>query len=356
MNYLYTIFFLLLLFSYQSDIEQRDNLIVWSEIASQSDLKSISVETQIELINPTEIFLYDTLLVVIDLQNKMGSILLFRKDTRGLTFLKAIGSEGTGPGEYFGLVKVEGYDRHLYAYDISMSSVTIISVDSVLQNREYIPQKRYSYERPKIHNFELIDSKNAVVGYYRENPRFKVLANMTDTSESFHNYPPLENKFKLPSAKFVGGVRGSLFQGTLDYDHKSQLLIFAYNNCSAFDIINMKNKSLLARVVGPDDNMPPEYVLTDDQRASLLKESKHGFNHVDITDKYIYCLYSGKKYELNFGDMMTGTAIIKFKHDGTPVAKYKLDPEISSFAVDEENGKIYGVNYYDNPLVVFDIP
>jgi hypothetical protein len=235
-------------------------------------------------------------------------------------------------------------------------TITKISIDSVLKNPDYIPNSIYAYERPKIHNFELIDESTSVVGYYRENPRFRIMKNFTDTLERFHSYPPIENNYNIPEAKFVGGVRGNLYQAELDYSPSSDLLVLSYFNSTVIDIIDFKSKRLIKRLVGDDNNFPPAYVLMSDQRASTLKDSKEGFHEIQITENYIYALYSGKTIEKNFGDLMTGTAIYKFDLEGNPLVKYKLNPELTSFAVDEQNGKIYGVNYYDNPLVVFDIP
>jgi len=309
------------------------------------------------LVNPTFIELRDKVLYIIDRQNKSGQIQGFIIDENDNTeFLFSYGKEGNGPGEYFGLKKLEILDRFIYTFDISWSIVNKISLDSIIQNPDYIPVSTYLYERPKIHNFELINETTSVVGYYRENPRFRVLKNFTDTLERFHQYPPIENKYNLPETKFVGGVRGNLYQAESDYSASSDLLVLSYYNSTLIDIIDFKSRRLIKRLVGNDNNFPPDYVLMSDQRASSLKDSKAGFNEVQITENYIYALYNGKTIEKNFGDLMTGTAIYKFDLEGNPLVKYNLNPELTSFAVDEENQKIYGVNYYDNPLVVFDLP
>ena len=346
--------FLFILISTLISCLQKDNEKQYQEIhfSRLSDTRMVTgrpVHLKTDLINPTHIGVIDSLLVILDIPNKVGSILLFNLNN-DFSFLGATGKEGQGPGEYIGLTKIVTHGKFLYAFDITMSTITKISIDSVLSNPGYVPNERLRFSRPKIHNLAVIDTNNLIVGFYRENPRLRQVNQRGDSLHSFYNYLHLPNTYRVPEQSFLGNVRGNLLQIRLAYNKRNQLLAASYYNTAKIDLIDVKTRQVKKRIYGPDDTFPPQYVLTESGRSALKEDSKHSYLDLKFKKNNLYALYSGKTYKEG---LIQGDQLFVFDNEGTPIKKLSINPGLFSFAVDEERKKIYGVNFYDSPLYVY---
>ena len=89
-------------------------------------------------------------------------------------------------------------------------------------------------------------------------------------------------------------------------------------------------------------------------------ERKFYFVNVDVTDKYIFAVYLGKKPSPGLDDLfMAKSEIHVFSWDGKPVAKLKLDRVIGAIAINPKKGIILSVDDFRNEnqrLLEFSIP
>jgi len=81
------------------------------------------------------------------------------------------------------------------------------------------------------------------------------------------------------------------------------------------------------------------------------KGNRNGFIATDVTNKYIYTLYSGKIIDASSMDKLAKAFISKnvyvFDWEGKPIKRYELDQEVRSIAVDEKNNILYAASYID---------
>ncbi|MCC5943580.1 MAG: hypothetical protein JJT94_01490 [Bernardetiaceae bacterium] len=74
-----------------------------------------------------------------------------------------------------------------------------------------------------------------------------------------------------------------------------------------------------------------------------------------VTDNYIYALYL-EQPESKYLDEPTSTEIHIFDWDGNPVANIKTEDYLISIAIDEERGKIYGLDFFHEKILMYDMP
>lgn len=92
-------------------------------------------------------------------------------------------------------------------------------------------------------------------------------------------------------------------------------------------------------------------VLKEGEKKSFVpkKGNRNGFIAADVTNKYIYSLYSGKVINDSSIAELTKSFLSKyiyvFDWEGKPIKRYELDQEVRSIAVDEKNNILYAASY-----------
>lgn len=75
-------------------------------------------------------------------------------------------------------------------------------------------------------------------------------------------------------------------------------------------------------------------------------ENRMGYWDIDVTEEYIYTLYSGR--ERTDPNQSTGNKVFVFDWEGNPIKQLNLDVEVSRIAVDQNNETLYAVANDDN--------
>jgi len=333
-----------------TDKISSSKFVEFTSFNQEIPLEGKAINTNIELTNPWRLFLNDSLLIITDKQNKDG-ILIFLDISDDFKYLGAVGREGQGPGEFLGLKKVAGNGAYLWVFDVVTRAISRINIDSALQINEYVPPIKYLLDQ-QVTNISVFNDSSFAVGYYAKKHRFSLINNRGDVLYSFLNYPELENKYGIDSITFSYGVKANLYQAKMLYNSKRKSLVLSYYFTGLIQIIDPQNGVFTKHLIGPDNNFPPQYVLSSDGRSFLDKDAKDGYIDLCLTDNYIYALYSGKTDRLD----ITSNQVFQFDWKGNPIRKYMLDHALVGFAVDEKNNKIYGIDFSDNPLIEFDLP
>lgn len=304
------------------------------------------------LVSPSKVYLAaDTLLVIIDRHNIDGQILLFNCQNN-LQFLAKTGFSGSGPGEYLGLWDVQSYGNTLWAFDAVESSITLLNIDSIINNRNYILSQRIRITQPKIHDFLLLDETTFIAGYHGREPRFSVFNLNKERLYSFFKYPELPNIYNIDPENFNYNVKANIYRVNLAHGISRRQMVIGYVYTALLQVVDYEKRECVLTVQGPDNNFPPEYVLTNDGRADLSGNGQLGYLDLKATDNFIYGLYSGRSNILD----LRANQIVQYDWSGKPIRRYVLDHDIYSFAIDEKNKKIYGIDASDNPLIEYDLP
>ena len=159
---------------------------------------------------------------------------------------------------------------------------------------------------------------------------------------SFLNYLELPNTYRVDYWNFQFDVRANIYQVKLAFNEKRRLIALSYFNTALLQIVDYLNGENVLNVQGPDDSFPPKYVLGSSGRSALSKEGKFGYLDLFVTDDYIFGLYSGKTDQWD----ITANQILQLDWEGKLVRKYILNHDIITFVIDEENNKLYGIDFF----------
>lgn len=132
-------------------------------------------------------------------------------------------------------------------------------------------------------------------------------------------------------------------------------MVLAGRFLNSVEIYDLRDNKLKCHLRGPVKGT----VEFDRNRSITLntmvktKNTSKTYLDVKCSNTKIYLLYSGKERQDPSG-YTNARVIYSFNWDGTPHTSYKLDTDISSFAIDEEHAKIYALKYPDNSIISFD--
>jgi hypothetical protein len=134
------------------------------------------------------------------------------------------------------------------------------------------------------------------------------------------------------------------------YSHPSKNLICSFQSKSAvMAILKIENNNLKIKDFTWWNSQGEQ--VKDENKISFIpkKGSKNGFITADVTNKYIYSLYSGKVINTSsikeLSDSFLSKYIYVFDWEGKPVKRYELDQEVRSITVDEKNNILYAASY-----------
>lgn len=299
------------------------------------------------LLNPTRVYLHKDYLFFVDRNNRNGSILIFAKDT--YRPVRAFGGKGNGPGLFLGLKKITFGQQYIFAYDLTGNKIISYHLDSLIANKNYQFDRQIILNDHRNIDCEALSDTTFLLGIYGGDKRFVVIDQQGNIKSSFLDYPPLENKFGTPAYEFRYNIKANIYQGNAGINRTARKLILTHTNTDLLQLVDYDSGKLLRNIIGPNKNFPPDYELTPDGRSYPPKDKNYGYlGSLYVSNKYIYVLYYGKKYDVFHHD-----EIFQFDWDGRPVSHIKLDTKIYGFAVDEANNKIYGLRYEDPPFLVF---
>jgi hypothetical protein len=166
-----------------------------------------------------------------------------------------------------------------------------------------------------------------------------------------HGQIPASNRSALNESK---PALSQAWRSFIDYNPRRKVLAAVTQLGEVLEIYNFKD-STHSVIVGPNDE--PEF---QEMNGYAIPSGIMGFSDIQITDKYIYTVFHGRKFK----DMPVdptkiidgGQYIYVFDMEGKPVCKYTLDRYIYGLYVDEEAQVIYATDVNnDQPLVYFSL-
>ena len=152
----------------------------------------------------------------------------------------------------------------------------------------------------------------------------------------------------------------ALFQSNLAVSPDGRHVVLSCNSVDFIDIYG-KDGNLSVRLHGPDHKLPGYKSRSFGMGVVYAFDpNKHSYSGITATDSGFYVGRLGVDLRTE-EDLLKGiSAIYFFSWSGEPETRYVLDEELTTFAVDEKNGIIYGVTNSDGTkepeLVSFAIP
>lgn len=138
-------------------------------------------------------------------------------------------------------------------------------------------------------------------------------------------------------------VRNHAWRQTLRTSPDAERLVSAYFNADRLDIYD---SGVLTHVVSGPDFFEPVYVADEIPGGQILAvqpDNRSGYVDVDVTEEFMYALYSGKKRSESSMGEEWGSYFLVFDWTGKPVGRLNVSGSPSSMAVSADNGDLYAI-------------
>ncbi len=296
---------------------------------------------------------------------KVGSYLIvtdFRQDSvfhlidvKNREYLGMSGERGQGPDEFLRLVFIHPFgDGRLCSFDMRKYELKELTLDSI--DRKITGNRILKVEPGWDTEMIPLPDGNFVTSGIYDGPMFNVVDKAGNILAQGGTYPYKDETEKKQSNQ----IRAMAYQGLMRVNSKGKM---AFVTGSA-QMIGIYQPT--AREVKPIAEVIERYATyridaNSPEEGYSVSHSAHeasAYNGLQVTDDYIYALYSGRK----FADYKS-EAIYECEHihvfdwEGNRVGAYKLDVAIRCFYPDETEGKIYAIANLPDPVVVtFELP
>lgn len=339
----------------------KDGLVLFKGTLQPIKLKSKKKELA-DFRLPIRIKLIDNYLFVTDLKRNDGMVGIY--DLNNDRFLKSIIPKGNGPFELSAISSIiNGNSGNIYFYDVQSLRLLEAKLDFLVGNSSAQPSyvKRIisdKYEKVlRIAN--LSDTSFMAYTLPGIGGRFSTLNSKFDfTGFQFGDYPPIEKKaeiYEMTEVSFYSKVLGNLYTCSIEVLQSKNLLVIAHHNVDVIEVYDYHKLKLLLRIVGPDQNLPPKYIINKSGQALPCLECKCGYSSPQVSPAYIALLRLHKLYSNE--DSYISKYIYFFDWQGALVKIFELDAEVTEFVIDNNRHKIYAIAFdQDKALLEYDLP
>lgn len=352
MKYIYFYLIVLILLSCES-IKESDNfgneIICCEEEIIEIDGKLILKDE----FNAISLDLIDSVLMV-NLNNDSFSYRLY--NTKNMELIKPFGKIGEGPNEWgsarFGgqvlevgekkvLVINDGFKYIVRLFDLT----TFLQKDTVIYYDEFKLHPKYSLTQEI---FKI--SKNKYLGVPGidaiKRGRLKIFDKSKKEEYTTELFPKINDQ-NLTSYEIYINYLSSLRK------HPSKNLIassmFRFNRIDVFDVEGNVQFSIVGNV---------KDLITNSKNLKTpngaLIDLPNYYIDLKVTEDRIYGLFYDQPNS-EYGKKLIPTFIRVFDWNGKYIMTYKIKDYLMSFAIDEKMGKIYGVDYFNQKIIEYDL-
>lgn len=245
-------------------------------------------------------------------------------------FSKPYIAKGRGPGEIVGMASFGLCGNYLMINDFTGKKMMLIDKNKAISGDLGLDRIEYSFENNRYYRINLIDSVQCIATG-GEISKFKIqkIDLPTGAIEEFgklKSYPK-----DLPSNVFT---MASLTQSFLKPTKNKMVLAYVYTDIiEVFDLNTKKSISLQ----GPE-KFDSHFRIHNDKWLEN-NQTRVAFLGGTTTNKYIYLLYSGKKFKEE--KSFRGDQIFIYDWDLNPIKQITLDREVFQISVSRDDKTLY---------------
>lgn len=204
-------------------------------------------------------------------------------------------------------------------------------IDSLL-NQHDIPVSSFNCQPEKVSFLKTVYCNGKITGNAIEN-RFALYNIYTKQSIGKCNYRT-----------------GPLVDQANFYPHPSKdVIAFFQSKAAIMGIIQVEDQDLTIKENCFWESEDKEVISRKTRYSVQKKGARNGFITASVSENYVYVLYSGKIFnhrsEESLSNAFFSEFVYVFDWNGNPIKHYKLDQEVRSIAIDEENGTLYAASY-----------
>lgn len=291
--------------------------------------------------NPNQIALFDSFLVVTDLNNE--KMLYAFHATSG----KPLGgylTRGQGPDEYLSISALGRWKNGMYLYDVNKRVMAEIKCkDSIC----VIPRLNLGKD---LHTsfIPLNDDTFIASGLYQEG-RFCLLKDSGRQKNYFMEYPSRDDTEKTVTNQ----AKSQAYSGGL-IAHPSDGRFVAYaNKADMLSFYTYKNDEI--RLAKEIIKTYPDYKYDSENQRYMAVSRHNPFTYIwgCGTDRYVYLLYSGKSYAEAGNEAHFSSRVDVYNWEGEKVKTLSLDLPIQGMTISKDDRVMYAISLNPEPQLIF---
>jgi len=325
------------------EVPKEDNpLFSTSRAISLNQLgETINLE-KIGIYNPTKVIKKDSLLIVLDL-NGLNKISIYQENGKLL-------------GSY--LPTGMGADRGLYILTMTLDDKGILSAYDFGNDRlvefdlNHFGQPEFGpkfIDMPKDKKHLCVAKSGTTIistGMF-DDGRYGLMNN--NNEEYFLSYP------EIPSYRTINDtLRSALFASNIiKIKPDGTKFVCANMQSGIIDFCSLIPCTNITRVA--ELNLySPKATVKNMRRTPVAYSTDNlfGFCDIEVTDEYIYALYSGRSYRKYKDQIVYGERIVVFDWEGNHVHTYLLRNPFTSISFNKEENAIYGLTNNPNSVLI----
>ena len=321
--------------------KEQNPLFSMSRAVSLNKLDTRINLKEIGIYNPTKVIKKDSLLIVLD-RDGLNKISFYKKD-------------GTQIGKY--LPTGLGENNGLYILTMHLDEKDILSAYDFGNNRmvefdlKQLGQAGFGPTFTPVptdkRHLCAAKSGNTIVSTGMFDKRYGLLENGKE--EFFLDYPKIpsfrDNKTTEQSILFASNIIKIKPDGTK--------FVCANMQSGVIDVCSLIPCNTITRITEQNLYSPKATVKSTRRKpVAYSTDNLLGFLDVEVSDEYIYALYSGRSYSKYHDQIGYGERIVVFDWEGNHVHTYLLGNPFTSISFCKEENAIYGLTNHPNSVLI----
>ncbi len=275
-------------------------------------------------------------------------------DIKNRKLIMRFGLKGRGPNEIVspGGIRIDEVNKTLEFIDIGKKAVLAYHIEELLDDEPDSLFEKFNYltARGECVFFRLAPlwGKNKYVstGLFKQG-KYGVVNHSGDLDTVVGGFHRPEEQKGVDNY-----TMGMAYQGDIKSHPTEDAWVHATSVCDLIEIVKFSKVG-----VYEFKHLQTYYPKPQLRNASGIgvkhsKDIPHGFLSLDVTSRYIYTLYSGKKIQEVGLKAFYGNRLFVFDWDLNPICSYHLDRNVNCISVSSDDKEMYAVAIVEEPELV----
>lgn len=276
----------------------------------------------------------DSTLYVLDLHAR--NHYCFRLSYPNLKFEESFASKGNGPEEFLSVENIRLNNRGMvYLLDANKEAISIYSLkeDSVLKKVK-LPK-----ELMRSLDFALLNDSLFAVTDYTGKYRIHIVDDNGNIQQQLFRIPTKKEK----DSNISDVALAQAWRSFIDYNPNNKILAIATQLGQVIEIYDLKTNKIINILYGKFGE--PKFAY---QGGNAIPNGIMGYSDIHVGNDAIYTIFWGTSFKDiqkdPFNIPQGGNIIQVFSLEGKPLKQYILDRYITGFSINENNGKLIGLD------------
>lgn len=335
---------------------ENSNIKIFNEKSIPKTINIVGKKHFLEEIkNPIKIFIKNNMLIIGESRRIYAELPpIHILDAKSMQYLTPKAKLGFGPGEVSDVSGIDlGHNENTFwVYsamekrfsEFAMDDTASLSNNQIKQAGDFFMAMAMTWSSDSTVMCRLVNDPHQFVEFNIDGRRLANYGKWKDhlIREDMTNY--------MMSDLHLGSFKGS---------QTNNIYASAGYYRDRIEILNRKSGNIIV-TDGPFNYVPKFKIVTNIGSSGKLIvdiEEPVAYLDIDVSDNYIFGLYSGKTEKQKREESEIANDVYVFDLDGNIKSKLQLNISIRALAVDEKSKKIFGITTDEDPgIAVFDLP